>query len=245
MVSELIVKSMTYQVSQAVPRGIPAEPVKTALYERYTRHLEAEEQRCRKRLEELFYYRHLRRSETGLAWQKSDLFNVENWYLWGLSKRSLVSVATATGAVLGGSSGMAVDAVTGGLLGGLGTAIGGMGGAVAGGAGALKYADRIADITVRGIPTGGETLSIGPSPNPNFPFVLLGRALEHHRLLARRTHAHREVMNLDGELLADVSEKDRKALNRVFTAIRKDKDLARQQLELADMVFGQMIQVDS
>lgn len=245
LVSELIVKSMTYQVSQAVPRGIPAEPVKTALYERYTRHLEAEEQRCRKRLEELFYYRHLRRSETGLAWQKSDLFNVENWYLWGLSKRSLVSVATATGAVLGGSSGMAVDAVTGGLLGGLGTAIGGMGGAVAGGAGALKYADRIADITVRGIPTGGETLSIGPSPNPNFPFVLLGRALEHHRLLARRTHAHREVMNLDGELLADVSEKDRKALNRVFTAIRKDKDLARQQLELADMVFGQMIQVDS
>ena len=51
-------------------------------------------------------------------------------------------------------------------------------------------------------------------------------------------------MNLDGELLANVSERERKALNKVFAAIRKDKDIARQQLELAEMICGQMVQVD-
>jgi hypothetical protein len=41
---------------------------------------------------------------------------------------------------------------------------------------------------------GGRLLSAGPSASRNLPYVLLGRALHHQRLVALRTHAHREPL---------------------------------------------------
>ena len=85
---------------------------------------------------------------------------------------------------------------------------------------------------------------MGPSPNLNFPFVVLGRALEHHRMLARRTHAHREVMHLDAPLLEHVSESDRKQLGKLFAQIRKGSPLPRLQAEMTDMIYGYAASVD-
>ena len=120
----------------------------------------------------------------------------------------------------------------------------GAGGAILGRFSAVKYADDIAEWKVNGIPTGGSIVSYGPSPNPNFPFVLLGRALEHHRLLARRTHAHRETLELGNPLLDYISDSDRRLLGKLFALVRKEKDLPSQQSALADIIYKYARQAD-
>jgi GTPase Era involved in 16S rRNA processing len=244
-ITDLIVEALCYSVEQAVPDGLPQEPVQQLLFERYKQHLVKQERQCRQRVEELYYYTRLKKSEASLALEASELFNVEQWYLWGLGKKSLVAVAASAGALVGGSTGMVLDAASGGLLGGLGTLVTGAGGAVSGALGALKYADRIAQITVRGIPSGGKMISCGPSQNPNFPFVLLGRALLHQRLISTRTHAEREELKLDQPLLDWLTDKERKQLARVFEDIRRGKKQLERHAELAQMVLCWCESVDT
>jgi hypothetical protein len=243
-IADFIVEAMSYSISQPLVEGVPEEPVKKLVAQRYTSYLVKQEKTCRKRVEELFHYRHLQRSEAAIPLQDGDLFNLDRWYLWGLSRKSLLRVATASGALVGGGAGTAVDAATGGLLGGLGTLISGAGGAALGRYGAVKYADEIGQLKIRGIPTGGSRICFGPSRNPNFPFVLLGRALEHHRLLARRTHAHRETLELNNPLLDVVSEDDRRKLGRIFADIRREKELPRRQAELAELIYQYALRAD-
>ena len=237
-ITDLIVEAITYKVEQAVPDGLPLEPVQKLLFERYKAHLVKRERQCRQRVEELYYYSNLKKSEESLALEESDLFNIEKWYLWGLSERALLTAAASAGAVVGGSTGIVVDAATGGLLGGLGTLVAGAGGAVSGIWGARKYADKIGQVKVKGIPTGGNMLSYGPSKSVNFPFVLLGRALLHQRLISTRTHADRDALDLNQPLLERLSEKERKRLARLFDDIRNNRKPAERRAQLADMVLG-------
>lgn len=237
-ITDLIVEAISYRVEQAVPEGLPLEPVQKLLFERYRAHLVGRERQCRQRVEELYYYSSLTRSEQSLALEESDLFNIEQWYLWGLGKNSLMAVAASAGAVVGGTTGMALDVASGGLLGGLGTLVAGAGGAVSGVWGARKYADQIGQIKVKGVPTGGNLLSYGPSQSINFPFVLLGRALLHQRLVSSRTHADRNVLDLDQPLLERLTEKERKRLARLFDDIRNDRKTAERRAELGAMILG-------
>ena len=133
---------------------------------------------------------------------------------------------------------MLLDAASGGLLGGLGTLVAGSGGAVSGAIGAVKYADQIAQIKVRGIPTGGQMIACGPAKNPNFPFVLLGRALLHQRLVCTRTHADRNELKLEMSLLEWLSDKERKRLARLFEDIRNSKKVDERRAALAERKQG-------
>jgi Domain of unknown function (DUF3482)/50S ribosome-binding GTPase len=243
-IADMICRAITYSESQDVLDGVPLAPVRETLMARYKTTLVRSERRCRSQIEELFYYSRIQRQESTLNFSDDDLFNQENWYLWGLSKKSLLAVAAASGAVVGGGAGLMVDAAAGGLLGGLGTLVSGAGGAALSGYGAWKYSDDIGEIRIGGIPAGGQRLTVGPSPNLNFPFVLLGRALQHHQQLARRTHAHREAMHLDHALLAAVSDRDRKRLGKLFAYMRKEKNIPEQQRALSDLVNGFCLAVD-
>jgi hypothetical protein len=240
LIAAMIVQCIGHSEGQSLPDGVPIEPVKTLLTEKYRHAIVSAEQRCRRQVEELFYYSRLQRQEATLELEEADLFQQEQWFLWGLSRRSLLMAAAASGAVMGGGAGMMADP----LLGGLGTLMGGAGGALLGGVGAWRYSDSIGEIRVAGIPSGGQRLSIGPSPNLNFPFVLLGRALQHHRALARRTHAHREALDLEGALLEHVGEADRKRLARLFAQIRAGRDVSLRQAELAEIVLRYAESVD-
>ena len=97
---------------------------------------------------------------------------------------------------------------------------------------------------MKGLPAGGKRLTAGPSANLNFPFVLLGRALQHHRQLARRTHAHRDVLQLDSALLEVIDDADRKLLGRLFTRVSRGRQVVKQQAELADIVTRYTTRVD-
>jgi len=237
-IAGLIEEALVYSVEQSVPDGLPIEPVQKLLFERYQYHLIKREQQCRTQIEELYYYHHLKKSGGELSLSGPDLFNVEQWYLWGLSKQSLVAVAASAGALVGGSTGIMLDAASGGLLGGLGTLVSGTGGAVGGAFGAWKYADRIAQVKVKGIPTGGHLLACGPSRNPNFPFVLLGRAICHQQLIATRTHADRNELKLDQPLLDWLGDRERKQLAKIFEDIRRQRKLLQRREQLQGMLLA-------
>jgi GTPase Era involved in 16S rRNA processing len=236
-ITDFIVDAIDYKVEQAVPEGLPLEPVQKVLFERYKAQLVKRERQCRQRVEELYYYSNLSKSEQGLELEESDLFNIEKWYLWGLSQTSLMAAAASAGAVVGGTTGMALDVASGGLLGGLGTLVAGAGGAVSGVWGARKYADKIGQMKVKGIPTGGNMVSYGPSKNINFPFVLLGRALLHQRLVSTRTHADRNVLDLTQAPLESLSDRERKRLAKIFDDLRNDRKHDERRAQLAAMIL--------
>jgi hypothetical protein len=58
-------------------------------------------------------------------------------------------------------------------------------------------AGRLAELSVVDRPLGGRLARYGPSHNANFPFVLFGRARYHAGRVAERTHARRDVLELE------------------------------------------------
>ncbi|TDG13407.1 DUF3482 domain-containing protein [Seongchinamella unica] len=245
LIAGLICEGLTYRVEQAVPEGAPEAPVRQLLFSRYQRHLIKRERECRTRVEELFYYHGLNKSEQAMDFAEDDLFHQQHWYLWGLNRRQLLLAAGAAGGVAGGGAGVVVDGMTGGLLGGLATMAGGIGGAIASTRSAIKYSDDIARWSVKGIPTGGNRLSYGPSRNVNFPFVLLGRAMQHHRLISQRTHAVRESLKLTEPALDWLSDRERRQLARVFEDLRGGKRQPERRAQLSALVQQWCQQVDA
>jgi hypothetical protein len=71
---------------------------------------------------------------------------------------------------------------------------------------------------------GGRELVVGPVVAPNFPWVLLGRAVLHQRLVAERNHARRVtfllVVHADARLADTIDAAARRRLMRLFKELR-------------------------
>jgi len=151
----------------------------------------------------------------------SDVFSERSFAVFGLSPSQLAMTGAATGALAGGAIDLAVGGAS--LLLGAGF------GALVGGIGAILGSSRLAKVAVLGMPLGGYRVSVGPISSPNFPWVMLGRALLHHRLTSERNHARREALMLDasaGTHRADALPPDsRKLLAAIFDRIRKQGGL--------------------
>lgn len=135
--------------------------------------------------------------------------------------------------MVGGASIMA-GTVLGGVLGG-GTALYGLGrrfarsrqvgpGGLAGWIGAARHYWE-----------GGRRFRVGPHAQPNFPWVLLDRALLHYDSVARRTHARREpqaVPEAGGRagIVADFARAERRELDELFRRLRRHPDDPPRQL---------------
>jgi hypothetical protein len=78
---------------------------------------------------------------------------------------------------------------------------------------------------VLGLPLGGYQLTVGPITDPNLPWVLLGRALLHSKLVAERNHARREELVIDAQasthLAGGIDPMRRGKLGGVFSRLRK------------------------
>ncbi len=174
--------------------------------------------------------------ESGGAWLvkpvRADLFSQEAWLLFGLKPRHLMVAGAAGGAVTGG----VIDAHLLGHSFMLGTVLGAASGAAAG----WWSAGRIADLplTTRKVLGGGATLRCGPVTQVNFPFVLLNRAVLHHRVVAQRTHAVRGALQVTlatdqavapgtepehAGRLNMLDEEQRKAAGKLFQRLRKTR----------------------
>jgi len=214
----------------------PEERATRELRDAYQRDLVAMEQQCRGEVEQVYDYRHLERHEAVMQLLEADLFATRTWNLFGLSRRQLIATGSAGGAAAGG----VIDVATGGhsLLLGAGL------GALIGGVSAWIGAERIAHIKVLGLPLGGKMLSVGPTRSINFPYVVLGRALLHHRMIEDRTHAQRGPVELMREpgTLQNLDADSRKQLERLFSGMRKQDAL---KPELLDSLATQIEQLMS
>jgi hypothetical protein len=230
LAARLIAESISQMISLTRRRRLTgaadrSAEIRTSLQQEYKQALIALECQCRSDVEQVYSHRHLERHEALVQLLDADLFATQTWSLFGLTREQLVG----TGAVGGAAAGGVVDVVTGGhsLL--LGAGIGGLIGAVS----AWVTADRVADIRVLGLPLGGKELCVGPMRNINFPYVVLGRALLHHKMVEDRTHACRgplELTQAPGDFqVADADS--RKRLEKIFVKLRKQEALRPELLD--------------
>ena len=155
------------------------------------------------------------------------MFSAQSFNVFGLSQTQLALTGAASGAIVGG----VVDVALGGaslLLGaGIGAAIGAFG--------TLAGAGELAKVKVMGLPLGGAELTVGPITDPNLPWVLLGRAVLHAKLVAERNHARREELVVDaqaGTHLADAIDARRRGkLELVFRTLRKGQAIDARERE--------------
>ena len=230
-IAGLIVDGLTYAETKKLDQNDDAEPHKERLLETYKGGLRRRERRCREAVEAAYALHAVERVEADAedppAGKENgddgvgDLFSQDAWLAFGLRKRDLVWAGAGGGAVAGG----AVDIAAHGTSLFLGVAIG----AVVGGAMGWLGADKLADVKLMHQPLGGKLLRCGPTPNPNFPYVLLGRARHHHAEVAGRTHAQRGALVLDAAdagAMNPLDDAQRKALAAGFKRVTKAGDNA-------------------
>ncbi|HEU4678666.1 MAG TPA: hypothetical protein VFS35_04030, partial [Terrimicrobiaceae bacterium] len=97
----------------------------------------------------------------------------------------------------------------------------------------------------------GRTLSVGPCQAVNFPWILLDRAFGVYCYLLGRTHARRDEATLGAAQLKEVleeydansshwSDEKRRACEKVFAAIRRNKATAEQRETLWQIIREQL-----
>ncbi|WP_305856894.1 GTPase/DUF3482 domain-containing protein [Balneatrix alpica] len=216
LIGQMIQDALTHQIQTRLSQEQQREQVAQQLQQQWQHQLRQREQQCRLAIEHLYQHQHLQRQESELELEQPDLFATDSWYLWGLNKKEMVAVASAGGA----ATGLLADLGVGGSSLLLGT----LGGGIVAGIGAWLFADDIAKSKLNNKALGGQQLSYGPATHPNFPFVLLGRALQHWQQLIRRNHAWREPLVLSDpprQWLEQLAFDERKKLNQCFTALSK------------------------
>ncbi|HET7132346.1 MAG TPA: DUF3482 domain-containing protein, partial [Gammaproteobacteria bacterium] len=226
-ITDLLVEALTATVTVPLPdRSAQSEALKGAR-EKLQELVRRRERQARRAVQEIYRHGDLEAREQAAAYLVDDVFSAESFNVFGLSGTQLALTGAASGAVVGG----VVDVALGGaslLLGaGIGAAIGALG-TVAG-------AGRLAKVEVLGLPLGGYELNVGPITDPNLPWVLLGRALVHARLVAERNHARREELVVDAQAeahLADaIDAKSRRELDVAFRTLRAGRGIGGTERE--------------
>jgi small GTP-binding protein len=228
-VADLLVDGLTHVEELTLPPGREPTEERDRLERSFHEALRVREQRARRRVEALFAHRVVRLEEEELARPvfEQDLFAEESWRMLGLSPGQAVAAGALAGAGVGGS----IDAVVGGasvmagaLLGGAigaGTALYGLGRRHA----RVRQVGADALDGLRRSLSRGTRWRIGPHAQPNFPWVLLDRALLHYRAVDALTHARRGAVPIEGAgkggLVAGLSREERRRLGASFQSLRR------------------------
>lgn len=214
-IGEMLADILSESATRHLSTGDDPKRHHDSLEREFMEKLRQRERRCRIAVEEIYDRHGLERSETDVELLDSDLFSIDSWYFWGLNRRQLVTAGATSGALVGG----AVDVTVGGASFFLGSLVG----AVVGGATAAFGGTRLTQIKLLTLPLGGLLLQCGPTRHENFPYVVLGRALHHRRILAGRTHADRTTLTLSGDPAPgrpQIDSNAQKSLDAIFGRLR-------------------------
>ncbi len=221
VVADLLSDVLTLTVTVPLPGGDRDAAVEEKARTRLRDSVRKQERRAQRAVQEIYRHQGLAAQETGSAFLTEDVFSERSFSVFGLSTTQLALTGAASGALAGGI----VDAALGGATLLLGAGVG----AALGAAGALAGANRLAKVQILGQPLGGFELRVGPITDPNLPWVLLGRALLHLKLVAERNHARREELVIDAETgvhLADTIDAGaRRRLEGLFRNLRSERGL--------------------
>ena len=218
LLAGLLRTACSYELSQKVLNENQANALRPGLEAAYLEKLKSIERTHHESLKQLFSYHHLV-SEIDNLPDTDNLFEVEQWIVWGLNRKQLISAAAMAGA----AAGAVIDL----SLAGSSFFLGAVGGGLMGATGAWLGADKLADFKLKGLPVGGYIAQQGPMQNKNFPYVLLGRFLHLEALLHQRTHARRDTLKIaEGELQTRISLLDKgeqKSLHKALDRISQQK----------------------
>lgn len=254
-IADLLVDELTHTEELAAEDEAHLARERDRLERSFHDALRAREDRARRRVEAL--YRHAEVRFSGAALERPvfdrDLFAEETWNLLGLTPGELVAASALAGAAVGGAvdvmvggASLMAGAVVGGLVGG-GSALYGVGRRfvrahtvkVPGVAGWLE--------AVRRTWGGAPRFRIGPHANPNFPWILLDRALLHYDHVARRTHARRGTIAVgEGEpragVVAELARGERRELEEAFRRLRRAaSDPPREVRDRVERAVGRIL----
>ena len=184
------------------------------------------EKALEKNIEFIWNHRSIEKMENVLVLDEVGLFSKESASIFGLSQNELM----ITGASAGAITGAGVDLLFAGHTLFMASLIGG----VLGGIGARMGFDNLYSVEILGQNIGKRELSIGPMKNLNFPYILLGRAIYHASIIAKRSHAMRDSFKLeDEEFFTEqiINSEMRKKLERVHVLLRKGEEVKEEVLE--------------
>jgi hypothetical protein len=201
----------------------------------------AREASSRRTVQEIYHHAGLEARESAAAYLVEDVFSAQSFNVFGLSQMQLALTGAASGAVVGS----AVDVALGGASLLLGAGIG----AALGAFGTLASAGSLAKVRVLGTRLGGYELTVGPITDPNLPWVLLGRALLHAKLVAERNHARREELVVDaqvgGHLAESIDVAQRRRLDTSFRRLRGGHGGAAEEREALITELAALLGPDS
>jgi hypothetical protein len=233
-IADLLIEVLADSESAPCPEGTDQAQLSKHLTERLRERIRERERSARRAVQELYRHRSLRMQSADFDLLTQDLFSERSFSLFGLSNAQLSMTGAATGALAGG----AIDVAVGGASLLLGAGIG----AIVGGLGAMLGSNRLAKVRLLGSPIGGYRLIVGPISATNLPWVILGRSLLHHRLVAETNHARRESLVIDADagehLSGSIDTSRRRRLASFFQRIREQGGLSTQQRDelVADIV---------
>jgi hypothetical protein len=215
-IADLLIGALTATVTVPLPDGSDQQTAQSQARAKLDDEIRRRERVARRSVLEIFRHPGLEAHESAASYLGADVFSTQSFNVFGLSTGQLALTGAASGAVVGS----VVDVALGGASLLLGAGIG----AAVGAFGTLASAGRLAKVEVLGLPLGGYELTVGPITDPNLPWVLLGRALLHAKLLAERNHARREALVVDaqaGAHLADAIDAGRRRkLDVAFRRLR-------------------------
>ncbi|MEO0447361.1 MAG: DUF3482 domain-containing protein, partial [Verrucomicrobiota bacterium] len=215
-----------------IDREYRRNEVEVELIATYCQDLQTREAKKHRALADLYRHENIEWSEEENPFERfaEDLFSEETWEVFGLDRKQLL----IAGGVAGAASGGAVDLATGGHTAGLGALIGSIVGVTATVLKGRDLADIRVSSPVRGdLAAGGLSLKAGPPSNPNFPWILLDRALHQFGQIISRAHGRRDSfvidfkeLSSDGKRLGRSSQltaADRKVLQSWFNDLLRKK----------------------
>lgn len=215
-IASFLFDALTAVESRAVSEDAPDPKVEARLQVRLLERIRRRERDARQVVQDIYQHGTVETQEAEIAILSNDLFSAHAFSLFGLSRTQLALTGATSGAIAGGLIDAALGFTSLGIAAGVGALIGG--------AGTLLGAEGLASIQVLGQSLGGMRLTVGPLRDPNVPWVMLGRALLHHRLVAERNHARREALVIDAEsgahLAAGIFGQARQRLEAVFRRLR-------------------------
>lgn len=242
-IANLLVDLLTASVAKNIGEGDDVERHKAELETRFEDQLRDLEQQARRDIEVLYDHHDLQRVED-VAALRSDLFSTDVWHLFGRSKWRLAVIGASGGAITGGVLDASLAGVSFGVFAGLGAAAG-----AALGWQAAEWSHSFQVFNLPGmekVGLSGRRLQCGPTQNPNLPFVALGRARHHYRLVALRTHARRDSLVVDDAgvgALNPLEAEEERAFHGSFTRLRKARGRTEAALRERDLLRERVLEL--
>ena len=224
-VVEYMVEVLSFVHKEKIKKEEASEEEKEEAKLDYRKKILRLEKKERKSIEKIWNHADIEKNEASLELDRVGLFSKESASIFGLTQKELILTGAATGA----TAGAAIDLIAIGHTLLLGALVGG----VVGGVGAMFSFDNLYEVKVLGKSLGKRELSIGPMQNLNFPYVLLGRSLYHASMIAKRSHAVRENLDLENSSFTEkiMEGESRKVLEKLHLKLRKGEEIEEEVLE--------------